>query len=298
VNLEGAVLDSDIISSPTDYDKFNLFSSSASLLEFLSRFNVAGVSLANNHSYDYIGGVEQTKQILGQFGIAYGGLKSCEYFEVKLEGKSFIFYCSVSRLTDCSEDALDNLNVFEYKRTLNNINTIRREHPDSVLIFYPHWGYELKERAQPADVKLVEDLVKLGVDYIFGHHPHLIQVNPFHPRCIYSLGNFILGDGPYDGRILSYSKDSVNYSVIVEVKDSQEFLPHLFYFSRSENKYFYKGILDLQGFEGDNSVSSKGLPTFTDWDSINAKLGLLFLSCRKKVRRFLIMIGLHKPYNW
>lgn len=68
-----------------------------------------------------------------------------------------------------------------------------------LIILYIHWGneYQLKENSHQREI--ARKMCELGVDVIFGSHPHVIQPSEIitdentgkRTICFYSLGNFI-----------------------------------------------------------------------------------------------------------
>jgi hypothetical protein len=67
-----------------------------------------------------------------------------------------------------------------------------KEMVDHVIVF-PHFGTELVDIPDPADVKNSRQMIEAGASAVIGHHPHIIQgiENYLGGVIAYSLGSFI-----------------------------------------------------------------------------------------------------------
>ncbi len=95
------------------------------------------------------------------------------------------------------------LNVFSpqnYKNELVNIkSSVEKMNAESDFsIIYIHWGDEYKREPNAMQKAMAKELVSMGIDVVFGDHPHVIEPyeyikaeNGNEGHIFYSLGNFI-----------------------------------------------------------------------------------------------------------
>lgn len=121
-----------------------------------------------------------------------------------------------------------NINPFEAGRDVLTINDataidwqkIKKEEELDLLFVTPHWDYEFQHYPSSETVNFAHRMIDRGVDFVSGHHPHVIQPVELYKNHIihYSLGNYF-GDVPTwpatlvlvmelgissDGKIVSY----------------------------------------------------------------------------------------------
>ena len=97
------------------------------------------------------------------------------------------------------------INLFSDSNIENDINNMKSTY-DNMLkdgaeftIFYIHWGNEYQLQPSAQQEKLAGMLNSIGVNVIFGSHPHVVQpirtlkndANGNETLVCYSLGNFI-----------------------------------------------------------------------------------------------------------
>lgn len=180
-NLEGPIPDNHV-QTPINGFSFSFASSTPRILKL---GGIQAVSLANNHMFDKgRSGYEETKEALGQGGVAhFGGYSPTadDYFETKLGTTTVVVYGITMIATGWDES-----------QALNVTEKLRKEFPQAHLIAYLHWGDEyltqnIYQRA------FAHKLIDRGVDTIIGAHPHVVQgVELYKEKPIfYSLGNFI-----------------------------------------------------------------------------------------------------------
>ncbi len=85
------------------------------------------------------------------------------------------------------------VNVYDYNKVKADINRLRSK--VDVLLVSMHWGVEYTHEPTSEQITIANELSKLDVDIIIGHHPHVIQPITFidNTLVIYSLGNFLSG---------------------------------------------------------------------------------------------------------
>jgi poly-gamma-glutamate capsule biosynthesis protein CapA/YwtB (metallophosphatase superfamily) len=183
-----ANLETTIIDTGTPRIKEFRFKGKPEYLEILKQGSVEGVTLANNHSWDYSdSGYAQTRRNLEKYGIEYFAWDSVLRKEIK--GLSFAFIGQGFYIQD---------HVLPLIRSLN----------DSVdfIVIVIHWGKEKQYRPDNSQISMAHQLVDAGADLIVGHHPHVVQPVLTYKKVpiAYSLGNFVFGGNrnPRDKRAI------------------------------------------------------------------------------------------------
>lgn len=116
-------------------------------------------------------------------------------------------------------DLVDFSNLNEAYKTLENRVSEMKKDGAEVLVFCMHWGNEY-QRTQSNEQQLVaKKLADLGVDVIFGGHPHVLEPMDFihsdisgkDTFVIYSQGNFISSQ-----RQSRYTEDGIIVNVVIK----------------------------------------------------------------------------------
>jgi len=152
-------------------------------LDWLSRLNVAAVSLANNHAMD-VGptGYAETVSALEEAGIPHAGQGE----RLELDG------VSVVALTDISATVQPGTALIG-PALLDR--TVVGDASRPVLAFL-HWGREYDPNPGPREKALAEAMRARGVAAIVGAHPHvaspgIMALGGGDTGMLYSLGNFL-----------------------------------------------------------------------------------------------------------
>ncbi len=154
------------------------FCSTVDMLKNLKAANISVVSLANNHSHNYGDqGLQETLEHLQSFNISAIGLDNLVIKSVDNHQLGFLGFNYIAAGPD--QNDLDLVKTSDSK-----VDT---------LVASIHWGHEYTATASALQRKWASQLVDLGVDVIFGHHPHWIQDSQMinQSPVYYSLGNFI-----------------------------------------------------------------------------------------------------------
>ena len=202
------------------------------MVKALQYLGVTAVSLANNHTMDF--GPQlmlQTKNLIENNGIKSIGaglnaIEASKPISFKLIGSNRskkVFILSAMR---ASRRYREDYNYFANKdsagvnrlktsQMVKQINSIRQNEPDALIIVFPHWqGFDYKQVSEKVH-SICHKLIAAGADYIIGHGPHTInEIEKTGQGTIaYSIGNFVFNS---PGR---YSKfDTLPYSCIVKIK--------------------------------------------------------------------------------
>lgn len=199
------------------YPMFNTPDSMADAIKFAG-FDV--ISTINNHTIDTgIQGMLRTLDILRDRNLIPVGSKSSQEEKsytiqnvngvmVGVTGYSYESPSNdgIRRLNGIPiptqyEEYLDTFDYDEISRDLgdmeNRIESMRQDGAE-IIVFVIHWGNEYHRSYNSHQQNLAENLNALGVDVIFGSHPHVIQPvkvieggNGHKTLVAYSLGNFI-----------------------------------------------------------------------------------------------------------
>ena len=173
------------------------------------------VSLANNHSYDY-GEVSLTDTIdtLDGIDMPYVGAG----YNIEEAVKPVYFIVNDTRIAIVSATQIERLSTPDTKgATKTSAGTFRCWYDDRILdvikeakecsdyvIAYIHWGTELEEAPDWAQLELAPKLAKAGADLIVGDHPHILQKLDYveNSPVIYSLGNYWFNSKEMDTGLL------------------------------------------------------------------------------------------------
>lgn len=195
LNLEGPVLDNAV-----EYGKIfksgPVISGHNSTSELLTKLDVIGVSLANNHIMDFGDkGLLSTTKMLENINVEYSGVVSSENFKdhfiIKDNG---ITLCIISICEEEWGGAKGNLggsHTFKLHVLSNKIKALSELY-DHVIISY-HGGLEFSSVPSPDLVQNMRYLTEQGASLILCHHTH--KVNSFEywngVPIFFGLGNFI-----------------------------------------------------------------------------------------------------------
>ena len=181
----------------------------ARYLDALRHGGLDVLCMDNNHNAD--GGVRGVEMTLGQvdrYGFAHTGLFASADDErtllVDVNGikVGFVAYVEESCGYNGQDDAWSDeqrdvvLNWYSRERAAADIAHLR-ERGAEYIIGYLHWG--VKNHYQPVEgqEQAAQELADLGINYIVGSHPHLVQryerivaANGRKVPCIYSVGDF------------------------------------------------------------------------------------------------------------
>ncbi len=211
-------------------DKKFTFKADPSYVEILKQGNIEAVSLANNHSRDYLAqGYEDTIATLEEADIGYFGYDN-KYIKDVRGIKVGVF-----GLTPWYE----NEEIKEDIRTA--IEELKAEGADIIIAMY-HWGIERDNYPNVAQKNIGRYTIDQGADLVLGSHPHVLQgIEEYNGKqIVYSLGNFCFGGNknPSDkdtmiyvhrfnfknGELISEENETIPAS-ISSVKDRNNYQP-------------------------------------------------------------------------
>ncbi|OLO39424.1 capsular biosynthesis protein [Alkalihalophilus pseudofirmus] len=199
-----ANLETAITTTNNSYSKQYNFKSNPKKLEGLVNAGFDLVSLANNHTLDYMEeGLLDTIKYLREYGIDYigAGKNSEEAYashEVLLNDQKVKFLAFSRVLPDVSWYATSDkpgiASGYQEERVIDIIEK-EKENTDYLLV-YMHWGIERASRPEPYQRDYAKKMIDVGADAIIGAHPHVLQGFEFYDGkpIAYSLGNFLFPD--------------------------------------------------------------------------------------------------------
>lgn len=209
VNLENVFTDKDLKAVAKDHDPAYWYRSKTSNVNILTCSSVEGVSLANNHLYDYGNqGKKDTIATVVDAGLQYGLDSQIMYFEKN--GFTIAVICHGL----WGEWQADNI--------VPLIKTAE-EKSDYQIIFY-HGGKERRHAPEEWKQRASRKLVDNGADLVIGNHPHVLQPREIYNgvEIIYSLGNFCYGGSrsPENRTIIYQMELTISENLEVEARNS------------------------------------------------------------------------------
>lgn len=328
VNLEGPLIDAAPEGCAVHNEhKFNLYSH-GSVVPTLQQLNVVACGLANNHISDYVGGVARSKAALAQAGIQAFGTRESPHCVLQWGGRQLVLVGACSPLPEpLDERGADAALVFDPPALLALVKRLRQDYPAARLVAFMHWGYELARYPQPADREWARRAVEAGADYVIGHHPHLVQGLERHGAGViaYSLGNFLLPQVAYRGRVLRYKTDAVGEQLLLALT-GEGLQAHWWRYLPAEGRLAdegggpaeddarlkartpfagmddaaYRRWFAAEGQFG-TELGRRAGPTlwsYRGWGRVETGLKFGLLGLKRRVRKLAIAAGVHKPYNW
>lgn len=213
-NLEGPITDSDYVNPGTAM----IFNFRPDVVDLLLRAGFTTFSMANNHSFDMgRDGLKQTHDYLAAAGIeAFGHPDTAngEYSFIQYDyGDTSIGFLGLN-------DAVTRLDVDEAVAKIQEIDPLV-----DFLIIGVHWGFEYESTARESAVNEGHAFVDAGADFIWGHHPHVIQNHEIYngKHIYYSLGNFVFdqyfSDAVREGLVLGLKLENGEVTVVENTVD-------------------------------------------------------------------------------
>lgn len=256
--------------------------------EFLSRYNVVGVSLASNHLFDHgQSGYRETMAYFKSWQIPFTGAgdnsrEATNPIILKI-GNENIYVFSYSAFSTGARIASSmSSGVASYKHIVRKIKD--ESLGASKIAVLAHVGCEFEAIPEPIDRDRFTKLLDFA-DIVIGHHPHRPQgyISSSRGRMAYcSQGNFIFSERRYGALDLKFPEVAkVGYLVCWNPRSG-----------RSERKWYVTRMQDQSAFIGaleDGSCDSyiKKYDDLGNYDSKRFKKIYVALRQRKKRPPFL-----------
>lgn len=190
------------------------FNSPFQVGDALKEVGVDVVSLANNHTLDR--GEEAIQRALehwNEINIDYTGayrneadsqeIRIIEEEDITIAFLSYTYGTNGVPVPDGKEYLVNLIN----QEAITSDVTLAKEVSD-VIVINLHFGTEYERMPNEEQKELVQYVADLGVDIVFGHHPHVLQPMEWvegkdgnKTFVVYSLGNFLSGQDEFYRRI-------------------------------------------------------------------------------------------------
>lgn len=202
VNFEGT------LTTSTAYaNKTFVFKGRPEYAKVLDEGSIDVVSVANNHSMDYLQrGFDDTVRYLSPY-VAVSGYTRMPIVTVK--GVRIGFASNVGWSFDSAQ-----------KTFIDNAIRDLRQRGAELIVFNYHWGIEKSYHSDATQRAIGHYCIDQGADLVIGHHPHVVQeVEVYKGKPIaYSLGNLVFGgnNNPSDKNCLIFCQ---NYTFDLDTRE-------------------------------------------------------------------------------
>lgn len=269
LNLEGAVTKnkSFLIKKRGEH-----LAQSIKIIDVLKLLNVKGVSISNNHIYDFgEQGLKDTINILKKNGIKYCGAglskeEAKKSMIIEADGLKYEFYGATDPFEEsicCKDTGSGCLNIKELKviSKEKNIN-LRR-------IALLHTGFEYNTLPSPRTIRECRSFIENGFDGVICSHPHITQPYEIYKEknIYYSLGNFYFSadrDEYQEKKIFGEKKGYCNIGLGVLIDGGVMSTIGISYDSVNKLSYFDKDIS----------------PRILEYDNVKSKYNKKYMKCR------------------
>lgn len=193
VNFEGT-----LTTSTVHANKTFAFKGRPEYAKVIDEGSIDVVSVANNHSMDYLQrGFDDTVRYLSPY-VAVSGYARMPIVTVK--GVRMGFASNVGWSFDTAQ-----------KNFIDNAIRNLRQRGAELIVFNYHWGIEKSYHSDATQRAIGHYCIDQGADLVIGHHPHVVQeVEAYKGKPIaYSLGNLVFGgnNNPSDKKCLIFRQN-------------------------------------------------------------------------------------------
>lgn len=240
----------------TGYPNFNTPDNYAATLQRIG-FDV--LTTSNNHSFDRDEqGVLRTLEVLDSLKIPHTGtariaaardsLLIIDVKGIRLGIVAYTYGINGNRLPKDKEYLVNFIDTAMVKKDVERMNLLPASQRPDKIIACVHWGREYKPQPDEAQRKLADYLFTLGIDIIFGAHPHVIQ--PAQRKIIvrgnalaecfiiYSMGNFVSAQRtkPRDTGAMVFVGLEKNFETGITSITETSFIPTYVHLSKENQK--------------------------------------------------------------
>ncbi|MBU3713431.1 MAG: CapA family protein [Ferruginibacter sp.] len=204
-----------------NYSGYPQFNTPAAYLQGMKDAGFDVATNVNNHSLDRrFKGIERTIDSLDKVGLLHTGTyKNAEDTSqtlvveakgIKIAVLGYTFSTNGIPLPVGKEFCV---NMIDSGRMKRDVERAQKTGADKIAVFI-HWGNEYERYPNNYQKKYANYLSELGVDLIFGSHPHVLQPTEIISKnnkptfVIYSMGNFVSGQ----------RKPFTDYGVIIRMQ--------------------------------------------------------------------------------
>jgi hypothetical protein len=197
LNLEGMVSETDHSSQPTP-----ILFNHPSTIGVLERANTVVAAMANNHTLDLPSHFGITRKLLANSGIRLcgtGNSRSEADSPARFDEDGFTCYLFNScwdflLYHQKNPSANTYVSELEPNRLLGSVEAARQSDPQSKIIVYLHWNFDLEILPFPLHRLFARSLIDAGANLVIGTHSHCVQGGEAYNDgwIVYGLGNFFL----------------------------------------------------------------------------------------------------------
>ena len=274
-------------------------------IEALKCLNVSGVTLANNHIFDYgEKGLFDTIESLDKEGIKHCGagknlkeaIRPMVFTEDKEKAAVFSFGWGIEETVYAGNNRPGSA-PRENGIVLDTLREYASSHPDEKILVIMHWGFEKNSYPLPYDIDLARKILSIkNVISLIGHHSHCPQ--PFEvykgKSVYYSLGNFYFGS-----KRKNYRGDTEQYGIGVLLDtESLETEHYILEYDLNSDRSFFSDRDDVLSLLPDMDCFSKEYEELVKRtarkknpvpgaESLKNRLKLLTYNARRNMKRYL-----------
>jgi poly-gamma-glutamate capsule biosynthesis protein CapA/YwtB (metallophosphatase superfamily) len=253
------------------YSAYPMFNSPDALSDAIKFSGINLVVTTNNHTFDHGGSaLIRTIEVLEKTGLEYVGTRKSTndknyvvrnvngikvgvtaytYESGKKNGLKTINGLLVSKEF---EGLINSYNPYKPENDIKEmqevVNSMKNDSAE-FIVFVMHWGDEYKKYPNNSQQFMAEQLNLLGVDLIFGSHPHVVQPVDFILNdstgqltfVAYSMGNFI-SNQRFETMQNYATEDGLFIGAeVVKVSGQKPFIQKIFYEPTWVNRYLSNG---------------------------------------------------------
>ncbi len=187
VNLETT------LSETPPYAGYPMFRSPKELLAFLKNAGVTTLALANNHTVDRgAKGLRTTIATIKEHDFGYVGASDTTVsVDIAWLEKGAIKVALLNYTYGTNGMPIPRgmrVNLIDTAAMRQHYNRAVEQGATNVVVYF-HWGQEYQLKPNASQRELAMWCRELGVDWVIGSHPHVVQPIDHHNRIVYSLGN-------------------------------------------------------------------------------------------------------------
>lgn len=298
-NLETTISNDEI-----GYTAYPRFRSPESLIAALKGAGFDVLTTANNHSLDGVEfGVENTLDKLDEYGIPHTGtarsqeeqdrILMLEKNDIKIAILAYTYGTNGMEAAVNKDKLAYMVNYLEDTTKIERDVAKAKEEGAEFIIACTHWGDEYVRTPNEGQKQMADRLFSMGVDVIFGSHPHVIQ--PMEKKSIttpegeekevfviYSLGNIVSNQRDRyrdSGLILNlevvkdYDRDTIELGEI-------DYIPTWVYRFTQNDRLHYR-ILPVKDFMDENFGSETNARIKEVWKETTEHLNMDYIRARE-----------------
>lgn len=159
-------------------------------IQVLVQGGIDVVNTANNHAYDFFAdGYQDTLSALDAAGIGHFGTLSPPS-STKVDRQTVVTRKGI-QIGFLGYTYPQNKDLALIEKAVAAL----RAEGCSLIVLSLHWGRETHMQPNSAQIKFAEKAIQLGVDVVYGHHPHVLQPIAMYGNApvMFSTGNFVFG---------------------------------------------------------------------------------------------------------